>query len=118
MMCQHRPWKVRTRRSNAPGAPRSTASASSRSLLGAERSSIAPLGYARGANGCKCRRCNRRGGRRLSCAEPVHHRSKPMNFEILIPITLFICIVYAIKVVVDARVRRQMVTVGGSEELV
>ncbi|MGN2254693.1 hypothetical protein ACFWZ4_15040 [Frateuria sp. GZRe12] len=41
-----------------------------------------------------------------------------MNFEILIPITLFICIVYAIKVIVDARVRRQMVTVGGSEELV
>ena len=41
-----------------------------------------------------------------------------MNFEILIPITFFICIVYAIKVVVDARVRRQMVTVGGSEELV
>lgn len=41
-----------------------------------------------------------------------------MNFEILIPISLFICITYAIKVVVDARVRRQMVTVGGSEELV
>ncbi|MGY3039841.1 hypothetical protein ACVWWQ_001464 [Rhodanobacter sp. TND4EL1] len=41
-----------------------------------------------------------------------------MNFEILIPITLFICIAYAIKVVVDARVRRQMVASGGSEELV
>jgi len=41
-----------------------------------------------------------------------------MNFEILIPISLFVCITYAIKVVVDARVRRQMVTVGGSEELV
>jgi hypothetical protein len=41
-----------------------------------------------------------------------------MNFEILIPITLFICIVYAIKVVVDARVRRQMVNAGGSAELV
>ena len=41
-----------------------------------------------------------------------------MNFEVLIPISLFVCITYAIKVVVDARVRRQMVTVGGSEELV
>ncbi|MCX7515326.1 DUF6249 domain-containing protein [Frateuria hangzhouensis] len=41
-----------------------------------------------------------------------------MNFEIFIPITLFICIAYAIKAVVDARVRRQMVAVGGSEELV
>lgn len=41
-----------------------------------------------------------------------------MNLGDLIPITLFICITYAIKVVVDARVRKQMVTVGGSEELV
>lgn len=41
-----------------------------------------------------------------------------MNFEILIPISLFVCIAYAIKVCVDARVRRQMVNAGGSEELV
>ena len=41
-----------------------------------------------------------------------------MNFEILIPISLFICTVYAIKVVVDARVRRHMVNAGGSESLV
>jgi hypothetical protein len=41
-----------------------------------------------------------------------------MNFEILIPITLFICIVYAIKVVVDARVRKQMMDSNGSQELV
>lgn len=41
-----------------------------------------------------------------------------MNLGDLIPISLFICITYAIKVVVDARVRRQMVSVGGSEELV
>ena len=41
-----------------------------------------------------------------------------MNLDILIPITLFVCITYAIKAVVDARVRRQMVAVGGSEELV
>jgi len=40
-----------------------------------------------------------------------------MNFEILIPITLFICIVYAIKVVVDARVRRQMLDSNGSQDL-
>jgi hypothetical protein len=41
-----------------------------------------------------------------------------MNFEILIPITLFICIVYAIKAVLDARVRRAMIGANGSEELV
>jgi hypothetical protein len=41
-----------------------------------------------------------------------------MNFDILIPITLFVCIAYAIKVVVDARVRKQMMASNGSEELV
>ncbi|MEO7072311.1 MAG: DUF6249 domain-containing protein [Rhodanobacter sp.] len=41
-----------------------------------------------------------------------------MNFEILIPITLFVCVAYAIKAVVDARVRSRMVSHGGSDELV
>lgn len=41
-----------------------------------------------------------------------------MNFEFLIPIALFVCIAYAIKAVVDARVRRQMVESNGSQELV
>ena len=41
-----------------------------------------------------------------------------MNLGDLIPITLFVCIAYAIKVVVDAMVRRHMVNAGGSEELV
>jgi len=41
-----------------------------------------------------------------------------MNFGILIPISLFVCITYAIKVCVDAMVRRHMVNAGGSEELV
>jgi hypothetical protein len=41
-----------------------------------------------------------------------------MELEMLIPITLFICITYAIKAVVDARVRRQMVDSNGSQELV
>ena len=41
-----------------------------------------------------------------------------MNFEVFIPIVLFICIAYAIKVVVDARVRSRMIGAGGSEELV
>lgn len=41
-----------------------------------------------------------------------------MNFEILIPITLFVCIAWTIKAVLDARVRRQMVASNGSEELV
>jgi hypothetical protein len=41
-----------------------------------------------------------------------------MNFGDLIPISLFICIAYSIKVVVDARVRQRMVNAGGSAELV
>ena len=41
-----------------------------------------------------------------------------MQLEFLIPIVLFICITYAIKAVVDARVRRQMVSANGSEDLV
>lgn len=41
-----------------------------------------------------------------------------MSFNIFIPIVLFICITYAIKVVVDARVRSRMIGAGGSEELV
>lgn len=36
----------------------------------------------------------------------------------LIPIILFICITYAIKAFVDARVRLRMVTNGASEEMV
>jgi hypothetical protein len=41
-----------------------------------------------------------------------------MNSGDLIPITLFVCIVWAIKIVVDARVRRQMLDSNGSQELV
>ena len=41
-----------------------------------------------------------------------------MNLGDMIPISLFICIAYSIKVVVDAMVRRRMVNAGGSEDLV
>lgn len=41
-----------------------------------------------------------------------------MSFEALIPISLFVCIAYAIKVVVDARVRHRMVAAGGSADLI
>ncbi len=40
------------------------------------------------------------------------------NLEVLIPITLFICIAYAIKAVVDARVRKQLVASNVSQELI
>lgn len=36
---------------------------------------------------------------------------------ILVPITLFLCITYAIKVVVDAYLRRKLVESNGSQEL-
>ena len=41
-----------------------------------------------------------------------------MQFEILIPIVLFLCITYAIKVVVDARVRRRFIESNGSDDIV
>lgn len=41
-----------------------------------------------------------------------------MNFEILIPIVLFLAIAYTIKAVVDAGVRRKMVDANGSQDLV
>ena len=41
-----------------------------------------------------------------------------MQFEILIPITLFVTIAYVIKVIVDARTRRALIGANGSEELV
>ncbi|HRN61737.1 MAG TPA: hypothetical protein PK743_12505 [Luteimonas sp.] len=40
-----------------------------------------------------------------------------MELEFLIPIVLFICIYLAIKAVVDARARKQMVQSNGSEEM-
>lgn len=41
-----------------------------------------------------------------------------MDFDLLIPITLFICIAYSIRTVVDAYMRRRIVESRGSEELV
>src|SRR5258705_11553664 len=41
-----------------------------------------------------------------------------MDFAYFIPITLFICIVLAIKVITDARVRRRIAETNPSEELV
>ena len=41
-----------------------------------------------------------------------------MEFEILIPITLFICVTYAIKVVVEARTRAKLIAGNASEELI
>ena len=40
------------------------------------------------------------------------------NLEMMIPITLFVCITYAIKAVVDARVRKQLVTSNVSQVLI
>ena len=41
-----------------------------------------------------------------------------MDLGILIPISLFVCIDYAIKVCVDAMVRRRMVDAAGSPDLI
>jgi Domain of unknown function (DUF6249) len=41
-----------------------------------------------------------------------------MQFELLIPITLFICVTYAIKALLDARTRSKLIAANGSEELI
>jgi len=41
-----------------------------------------------------------------------------MDYELFIPITLFICVAYTIKTVVDAYMRRKIIESRGSEELV
>lgn len=41
-----------------------------------------------------------------------------MNLDVLVPITLFVCIVYAIKVVLDAMLRRHVVNTGSSVDAV
>ncbi|KQZ59603.1 MULTISPECIES: hypothetical protein [unclassified Lysobacter] len=41
-----------------------------------------------------------------------------MDVDILIPITLFLCITYSIKFVIDARFRSKLIQQGGSEELI
>ena len=41
-----------------------------------------------------------------------------MNFDLLIPITLFVCVAYSVKAVVDAYTRRRISESRGSEELV
>ena len=40
-----------------------------------------------------------------------------MNVEVLIPIVLFVCITYCVKLVVDARMRSKMLKDGGSADL-
>ena len=41
-----------------------------------------------------------------------------MRFEFLIPITIFLCITYVIKAVLDARTRGKLIAANGSEELI
>jgi hypothetical protein len=41
-----------------------------------------------------------------------------MNAGILIPITLFLCVTYAIKALLDARTRGKLIAANGSEELI
>ena len=40
-----------------------------------------------------------------------------MNAEILIPIVLFVCITYCVKLIIDARLRSKMLKDGGSADL-
>ncbi|ANB17523.1 DUF6249 domain-containing protein [Dokdonella koreensis] len=41
-----------------------------------------------------------------------------MNLDVFIPISLFACIAYSIKVVVDARTRRRIVDASASQDLI
>lgn len=40
------------------------------------------------------------------------------NLEILIPITFFVCVVYAIKAVLDSRTRAKLIAANSSNELI
>ena len=88
------------------------------------------MGYARQAGGCKDFFAIFDGrlqptpqppypfARTARAAGPTHQSENAMNFELLIPISLFACIAYSIKAVVDARVRKQLVTSNGAPDLV
>lgn len=41
-----------------------------------------------------------------------------MDFALLVPIVLFICITFAIKIIMDGRVRQRLAQSGASEDLV
>ena len=41
-----------------------------------------------------------------------------MDADILIPITLFLCVTYAIKALLDARTRAKLLAANGSEEMI
>jgi hypothetical protein len=41
-----------------------------------------------------------------------------MDFGMLVPITLFICITYTIKALLDSRTRAKLIASNGSEELI
>jgi hypothetical protein len=41
-----------------------------------------------------------------------------MDFELLIPITFFLCVTYAIKALLDSRTRSKLIAANGSEELI
>ena len=41
-----------------------------------------------------------------------------MNAGILIPITLFLCVTYAIKALLDSRTRAKLIAANGSEEMI
>ena len=64
--------------------------------------------------------CNRRSRGRIPGRQDPSRPSRQataMQFESFIPIVLFICILLAIRSVVEARTRRQMVQSHGSEEM-
>ena len=62
--------------------------------------------------------CNRLAVRRLPVVTFFNTETSAMHFDLLIPITLFVCVAYAIKTVVEAYTRRRIIESRGSEELV
>ena len=45
-------------------------------------------------------------------------RANHDEFELLIPIVLFLCVTYAIKALLDARTRGKLIAANGSEEMI
>jgi hypothetical protein len=68
-------------------------------------------------------RCNRPPAARIYYHDRGHtgrdnEARNTMNAGVLIPITLFLCVTYAIKALLDARMRGKLIAANGSEDLV
>jgi hypothetical protein len=61
------------------------------------------------------RRCNRRRAGRIYLTKPPFGVVENVMQQVIVPVVLFLCITYAIKLLIDARLHSQMFKNGASE---